>query len=339
MWIAPPQAGQSKPIKEWLYFMNTLLTVRTRWFEPTPAMLLRVQEAAPGLKVHCVEQSSVTAEMMAEAEVIFGCPPAELLRLAGRLRWMHTTNAGIEPYGDLRLFARDDVIFTNASGVYGVQIAEHGVGLLLALCRQLPYYVRKAGEREWLRREDVVEVCGGTAAVFGTGDLGRSLARRLKGLDCTVLGVRNNVMEKPPDIDELFSPHQKLEVLRRAQFVFSCLPGTPQTDRIFDREAFSVMPPQSIFINLGRGNAVDHAALRLALVEGPLFGAGLDVTDPEPLPPEHPLWTMENVIVTAHSSSASEHTTRRGVELFLRQLERWNGGKRLLNEVDFYRGY
>ncbi|MCL2030569.1 MAG: D-2-hydroxyacid dehydrogenase [Oscillospiraceae bacterium] len=319
--------------------MNTLLTIRTPLFEPTPAMLLRIQEAAPGLTVRCAGRSAVTAEMMAAAEVIFGCPPPELLAAAARLRWMHITNAGIEPYGDLRLFAGRGVILTNAAGVYGTPIAEHGIGMLLALCRQFPYYVRQAGEREWLRREDVLEVCGGTAAVFGTGDLGRNLARRLKAFDCTVLGVRNNVMEKPPGIDELFPPHQKLEVLRRAQFVFSCLPRTPQTERVFDEAAFAAMPPRSVFINLGRGSAADHDALLRALTAGRLFGAGLDVTDPEPLPPESPLWGLENVLITAHSSAASGHTARRGVELFLRQLERWNAGKRLLNEVDFFRGY
>ena len=302
-------------------------------------MLLRVQEAAPKLNVRCVERSAVTPEMMAGAEVIFGCPPPELLVRAEKMRWLHLVSAGVEPYADLRLYARRDVLLTKASGVHGIPIAEHGVGMLLALCRQFPHYLRKAQQREWQPRSDVVEVYGGTAAVFGTGDLGRNIARRLKAFDCTVLGVRSNVMEKPPEIDELFSPHQKLEVLHRAQFVFCCLPYTPQTERVFDAEAFGAMPLKGIFINVGRGQSVDHAALRRALVEGPLFGAGLDVTDPEPLPPEHPLWGMENVIITSHSSATSEHTTRRGVELFLRQLERWNAGKRLSNEVDFFRGY
>ena len=302
-------------------------------------MLLRVQEAAPALEVRCVGRSAVTAEMMAGAEVIFGCPPPELLIRAERMRWLHLISAGAEPYGDLKLYARRDVLLTRASGVHGIPIAEHAVGLLLALCRQFPHYVRKMGEHQWQPRGDVVEVYGGTAAVFGAGDLGRSIARRLKAFDCKVLGVRNNVLEKPPEIDELFSPRQKLEVLRRAQFVFSCLPRTPQTERVFDAEAFGVMPQKSVFINVGRGQSADHAALRRALVEGPLFGAGLDVTDPEPLPPDHPLWNMENVIITAHSAAASEHTAKRGIELFLRQLERYSAGKRLLNEVDFYRGY
>lgn len=319
--------------------MNTLLVVRTKLFSPTPAMLLRVQEAAPALEVRCAEQAAVTQGMAEEAEIIFGCVPAELLQYATRLKWLHTTNAGIEPYGDLRLYAHKNVTLTGASGVYGISIAEHGIGMLLALCRRFPYYVLKAQEHEWLRREDVLEVHGGTAAVFGLGDLGRNIARRLRAFDCKILGVRNNILEKPPEVDELFAPHQKTEVLKRAQFVFSCLPRTAQTDRIFDDAAFRAMPSGGVFINLGRGNAVDEEALHRALTEGTLFGAGLDVSDPEPMPPDNPLWSLENVLITAHSSAASPHVTRRGVELFLRQLERFHSGKRLSGEVDFFRGY
>lgn len=319
--------------------MNTLLIVRSKYFTPSPAMLLRVQEAAPSLEVRCADQTAVTRDMAEEAEIILGCIPAELLVHAVRLKWLHTTNAGIEPYGDLRLYAHKSVILTGASGVYGVSIAEHGIGMLIALCRQFPYYVRKAQDAEWLRREDVLEIHGGTAAVFGLGDLGRNIAQRLRAFDCRILGVRNNIMEKPPEVDELFAPHQKDKVLSRAQFVFSCLPRTPQTDHVFDDAAFRALPPRAVLINLGRGNAVDEQALYRALTKGTLFGAGLDVSDPEPMPPDNPLWALENVLITAHSSAASPHVTRRGIELFLRQLERYQNHKRLSGEVDFFRGY
>jgi phosphoglycerate dehydrogenase-like enzyme len=317
----------------------TLLVVRSKYFTPGAAMMLRLQEAAGKLQVVCAERDAVTPEMAENAEIILGMVPAELLCRAQRLKWLHTTNAGIEPYGDLRLYASKDVILTNASGVYGPQIAEHGVGMLLALCRRFPYYVNMARRREWNRREDVLEVGGATAAVFGLGDLGGNLAKRLKALECTVLGVRNNVLEKPSGVDEVFAPHQKLAVLKRAQFVFSCLPQTPQTDRVFDAESFAAMPSGGIFINLGRGNCVDEPALYRALTRGTLFGAGLDVSDPEPMKPENPLWTCENILITAHSSAASAHVNRRSIDLFLAQLQRYQGGKRLLNTVDFFRGY
>ncbi|MDR0248970.1 MAG: D-2-hydroxyacid dehydrogenase [Oscillospiraceae bacterium] len=317
----------------------TLLVVQTRLFNVSPSALLRLEQRFNGLSASIARADSLTPEQMASCEIILGTPPPELLRHAASLRWLHTTNAGAEPYNDLAIYPNPGIILTNASGVYGVPVAEHGLGLFLALSRQFPYYARQARAREWLRRDDVKEMCGATAAIFGLGDLGQNLARRVKAVGCKVIGVRRNILQMPPEADELYAPHQKLAVLARADYVASCVPQTPQTLRMFDAEAFEAMKPGAVFINLGRGSAVDHAALCAAVKSGRLFGAGLDVCDPEPLDADSELWDLENVLITAHSSAASEHTDRRGLELFCDLLERYRAGRRLYNVVDFFRGY
>ncbi len=314
-----------------------LLIIPSRTFGVTPARLVRIQEAVPGLTV--LYTAAPTGEQVSESEIIFGCLNPGLLAGAENLRWHHITNAGVEPYGDRSLYARGDTVLTNARGVYGVQIAEHALGMMLALSRQLPYYTDCTRRREWARRNDVRELYGSTVAIFGTGDLGQSLAARLAPFGCSVLGVRRNILELPDGFSELYPPHRMLDALSRSDYVVSCLPQTPQTVGIFNREAFDAMPPQSIFINVGRGSSVVESALVCALRSGRLMGAGLDVTDPEPLPPESELWDFENVLITAHSSAASPCVDARNFGLFMEQLERWSTGRRLRNIVDFRRGY
>ena len=319
--------------------MKMLLAIESPNFRLSPAALLRVGEAAPGYELRYVRQEAVTAQQTAQAEIIFGLIPSELLQHAEKLRWLHIINAGIEPYGDLRLFARRDTVLTNASGVFGIQIAEHGIGMLLGVCRAFPLYMRQMESGQWQRHSTAREVYGATAAVFGLGDLGLNVARRLRGFGCRILGVRQSILEKPPEVDEIFSLRQRLEVLRRADIVFNCLPGTSKTVGIFDREAFASMPRRSVFINLGRGRTADTDALWEALESGQLFGAGLDVVDPEPLPAEHPLWRQENVILTPHSSSASPEEPGRQLVLFCRLMDRYLSGKPMENAVNFLREY
>lgn len=314
-----------------------LLIIPSRLFEVTPSRLIRIQEAAPRLTV--LYTSSPSDEQVRDSEIIFGCPDAGLLARAFGLRWLHITNAGIEPYGDLSIYARDDIVLTNAKGVYGIQISEHVIGMMLALSRQFPYYADCVRRRDWNRRNDVRELYGASVTIFGTGDIGSSVAARLAPFKCHVTGIRRNILEMPPGFHELFPPHRMFEALSRSDYVVSCLPRTPQTVGVFNKDAFNSMRPTAVFVNVGRGNAVVESALVEALKSGRLMGAGLDVADPEPLPPESELWDFENVLITAHSSAASPHVDTRNYELFLKQLERYLAGKRLKNIVDFRRGY
>ena len=277
--------------------------------------------------------------MMRDCEALYGFPPPELLREAPNLQWLHLPAAGVEPYGDLSLYANRSVTLTNAGGVYGAVIAEHTLGLALALLRQLPFFIRQQAEGCWKRRPDMFELSGSTVLVCGMGDLGRNVADRFRAMGCELLGIRKVIHDIPPGFAEVYSLPRLTEAVRHADFVINCLPSTNQTRGVFDAAVFQNMRPSAFFINVGRGSAVVEADLTAALQNGVLAGAALDVFDPEPLAPGNPLWAMENVIVTPHCAGASPLNHDRNFELFFDLLTRYAAKKRLYNIVDFFAGY
>lgn len=316
--------------------MIKLLVIKSNFFSLHPAELLRLREFAD---VHIISREALTPETVSGCEIIFGNPPPDILIHAIALKWLHLATAGADRYMNLSLFARNDIILTTSSGAYGKVIAEHVLALMFALSRQLPHYVRAAQKQEWIMREDVLEVSDSAVAIFGLGDLGSSVAKLLKPLDCRILGVRKNIFEKPPYVDELFSMTEKLTVLSKADYIISCLPKTCETDNIFDCDAFDKMRPNSVFINVGRGNCTDEGALYRALKDGRIFGAGLDVTSVEPLPKDSRLWDLDNIIITSHTASVSQKDNNLLSEIFFDQMIRYTSGRRLKNTVNFIIGY
>ncbi|MCL2080531.1 MAG: D-2-hydroxyacid dehydrogenase [Oscillospiraceae bacterium] len=314
--------------------MTKILILSNETFELTPAMLMRIEEQGAE-----VEYTSAL-KSIGDAEIVFGCPPAELLRDAHALKWHHLPNAAIQPYTSPALYARTGVALTNSSGVYGEAIGEHIVAMVFALARNFPLYARQQRGHVWKRDDDSARWVGGaTAAVFGVGDLGKNAARRLKALGAYTIGVRRSLIDKPPYIDELYDLRSKDEVLSRADYVICCLPLTGATRGLFGAREFGLMKPRAYFINVGRGAIADTEALTGALREGGIAGAALDVTDPEPLPEGHPLWELDNVIITPHASCVCPDVQERKLELFLEQLRRYQAGRMLKNMVDFREGY
>ena len=309
-----------------------------RTFSLTPAMLMQIDAAAPGCELEYHPAASATD--LSGAEVVFGCPPAELLREAVNLKWHHLPNAAIQPYTHPALYANPGITLTNSSGVYGAAIAEHVTAMVFSLARNFPLYDRRRRENIWKRDdESTVWVSGSTAAVFGMGDLGRNVSAKLKAAGMKVIGIRRSLFEKPPCVDELYDLRSFDDVLRRADFVICCLPLTNATRGLFDEHAFSAMDSRAFFINVGRGASVDTDALVSALKNGIIAGAALDVTDPEPLPKGHDLWGMDNVIITPHSSCVCDDVQERKLNLFLELLERYKNGRVLKNVVNFMQGY
>ncbi|MDR1669382.1 MAG: D-2-hydroxyacid dehydrogenase [Oscillospiraceae bacterium] len=307
--------------------------------ETSPARLLKIREAAPGLKLTLVETKNVTPAVLRNCEALYGCPPPEFLREAPGLMWHHLPNSGIEPYGDLSLYANRAVTLTNARGVYGKAIAEHALGMALALLRQFPYYLRQQTEGGWKRHPVMRELSGSAVLICGMGDLGRSAAALFGAVGCTVLGVRRLAHEIPPGFADVYSLRHLHDALPRADIVVSCLPDTPATRGVFNASAFAAMKPSALFINVGRGSAVAEEDLAGALRRGLITAAALDVFCEEPLPPDNPLRFLENVLITPHSSGASEQNSDRNFELFYDLLKRYIAGKRLYNAVDFFAGY
>jgi phosphoglycerate dehydrogenase-like enzyme len=271
--------------------------------------------------------------------VLYGCPPPELLRAALGLKWHHLPYAGAEPYNDLTLYANREVMLTNASGVYGGAVAEHILGMALAMLRQFPFYLRQQYLGEWEHHPEMGELYGAAVLICGTGDLGKAAAEKFRLFGCRVLGVRRLIMEKPPGFDEIFGLHELPKAVGMADIIISTFPNTRETAGVFNSAIFKKMRPSAIFINAGRGAAVVEADLIDALERNLIAGAALDVFESEPLAPDSPLRLMENVLLTPHCAGISPRNEERNYEMFCDLLTRYTAGRQLYNIVDFFAGY
>ena len=230
---------------------------------------------------------------------------------------------------------------TNSTGAYGLAIAEHALGMLLTISKKLLLYRDQQHDRQWKDQGMVKPISGSTALVIGAGDIGCEFAKRIKALGAYTIGIRRAGIKKPDSLDELYHSDAIDRLLPIADTVLLSLPNTPETYHIINRKRLNAMKSDAILLNVGRGTAVDTQALYHALMEGKLFGAGLDVTDPEPLPPEHPLWNCSNVLITPHISGGGhlETTTQQIFSIFERNLCAFLKDEPLINCVDFSTGY
>ncbi len=298
---------------------------------------LWMKEAAGGCRLVYAQDGECAIKT---AEIIIGdCSPKEL-KQAQNLNWFHLVWAGVDRYRITDLPA--GAFFTNGSGAYGVTIAEHMVACMLSLYRQLRHYDRLQSLHQWdgAWQEDTLE--GKTVLILGTGDIGQALAKRLQGFDCRVLGIRRK-KESLPYFERIDTLEQLDDLLPEADVVACCLPGTPSTAGLLNRDRLYRMKPTALLLNCGRGSLIDTKALEQALAENRLGGCALDVTDPEPLPADSPLWEMEHVILTPHISGASfghvEQMEDRIYRLAAENLRRYLAAEPLLNRVDFTAGY
>lgn len=276
-----------------------------------------------------------------EAEIIFtkSLPP-DTVQAAGYLRWVQAGVSGIE--GMLAAGLRDrDVVLTNARGAHGVPIAEFIISMMLAFATGLHSLARAQDRRARIFDQviaDKFEIEGQRLCVLGAGDIGSTLARKARLLGMRVTVVRRTNIPSP-DAEETYSWDHLLEVLPLPDHVAICLPLTSETRGIIGQRELRAMNPSAHIYNVGRGSAIDRDALLRALQEGWIAGAGLDVTDPEPLPPDSPLWDMPNVILGQHTSGSSPFNSDRITTTFLENLGRYLRREPLINIVDKQLGY
>ncbi len=281
-------------------------------------------------------------QFIGDADTIFlgrGISVDEVLAQAPRLRWIHTEGAGVDRTLTEKL-RQSGVVLTNSAGVHAVPIAEHVLALILAFARGLPALAKIQAKHAWVRPdENRFEVEGQTLAVIGLGAIGQTLARKAQGLGLRVVGVRRRAEDKLEFIDRLYRPEELDQALEQADHVAICLPLTPETLYLFGAPRFQRMKRGSYIYNIGRGAIIDSQALLNALDSGQVAGAGLDVTDPEPLLPQSPFWSQPNVIITNHTSGGSPKNPARTLDLFRDNLARAHRGEPLRNVVDKGAGY
>ena len=290
------------------------------------AGLTRASAPQHGARAHGVDAHLVTAE---------------LLGAAPQLAWVQSYSAGVETVLAVPgLVEREGLVLTNGSGAHGPVIAEHVFALLLHLTRGLSTYGEAQGRGEWARGGfDGKALAGRTLLVAGLGAIGDQVARRAKAFEMTVLATARTQRERPAHVDELVTSDRMDELLPRADVLVICLPLTAETRGLFDRKRLSLLPKGAYVINIARGAILDSDALLEALVSGHLGGAGLDVTDPEPLPTGYALWSAPNLVITPHVAGDAELTRQRRDALIDENLARFATGRPLLNVVDRAAGY
>ncbi|HUG04986.1 MAG TPA: D-2-hydroxyacid dehydrogenase [Candidatus Limnocylindria bacterium] len=266
-----------------------------------------------------------------------GARVRRLLQAAPKLRWYHSVGAGVEDLVGVRELRERDIVLTNNSGAMDIPIAEHALAFILAGAKRLHVYRDQQARRNWKEhRQD--ELRGSTLVVYGLGSIGAEIARLGAALGMHVIGVRRRV-EPVRGVDRIVPPELLEDVAPEADYLAIAAPLTRATHGAVSRDVIARMKRTAWIVNIARGAIVDEDALVDALRGGRLGGAGLDAFTTEPLPADHPLWTLENVMISPHSSNSSPHVRERTLALFVENLRRFKAGEELLNRVDLEAGY
>jgi phosphoglycerate dehydrogenase-like enzyme len=277
----------------------------------------------------------------AEVALVTGWLAPERLNEARALRWVQTAGAGVDRLLSPELVARSELVITNGSGIHAQPIAEHVFGLLLAFTRNLHLAIARQPEQQWNSqpyRETLRTLRGKTLGILGLGAIGQRIAEIATAFDLRVIGLKRTPTHVR-GVTEVYGPDQLLPFLEQSELLVNILPLTQATRGWIGKRELSALPRGAFFVNVGRGATVDTEALVEALRSGQLAGAGLDVTEPEPLPEGHALWTLPNVIITPHYSGGQPDRLGHIGELFIENLRRYVAGQPLLNVVDKQAGY
>jgi len=292
------------------------------------------EAAAPEATHIYARRNTVTEEQLASATVIMGWPHAGSLSLAAKLRWFHCMWAGVNDYLESGTFPTGAAL-TSSAGTNSQSVSEHMLASLLALCRKLHLSRDNQVRHLWIDTGTMRTIRGATVLVVGAGHIGSQFCGLCKALGAHTIGLRRNVTAAPDGMDELHPISDLDSWLPKADVVALCLPQTPETIGLMNRRRMSLFKRNAILINSGRGTVLDQDALLDALREGLLWGAALDVTDPEPLPADHPLWDAPNLLITPHVAGGLRLDITRDncVQLALENLRLYMASQPLKNTV------
>jgi phosphoglycerate dehydrogenase-like enzyme len=316
----------------------------TEW-RPKPILAEAIRKRWPEMCVVHLPNYDRLPEELPDTDIFVGYSlRAEQLKDGKKLKWIHSTAAGVSQlmYPELR---DSGILVTNPSGIFSVPMAEHVIGLLLALARNFPDSIRQQDRALWSQQElwdkqqHLTELNGQVLLIVGYGSIGREVAKRAKALDMRVWGVTRSGQGDRTFAEKIFAAAQLEEALPDADYVLIAAPETAETKQLIGAAQLAKMMRGARLINVGRGSLLDEAALIRALESGALGGAALDVVQTEPLPVTSPLWRAPNLMLTPHTSAVSDRLWERETALLMELLQRWFDGRELFNQVDFARGY
>lgn len=287
-----------------------------------------------------VESEEEAISAAPEIDVILGWFLPPVCAAAPNLRWIQSFSTGMDKFLFPEIIERDEVQISNMAGMYAPQGGEHAWALLLALTRGIDLAVRRMDKREWTGHAPI-NITGLTMGLIGMGGFGMEIAKRAAGYDMTLIAIDAVRTDKPDNIAELkpATRDNLHDLLRRSDVVMMACPLTKETYHLISTEELAQMKETAYLINVTRGGIIDEPAMIAALEAGQIAGAGLDVTEVEPLPPDSPLWNAPNLIITPHRAGASQHRPRETFEFFYQQLERYLKGETPKNLIDKRRGY
>jgi phosphoglycerate dehydrogenase-like enzyme len=303
--------------------------------------------AVPGVDVVAAKNLPEAVSLARDADVLIGFNPEicsrEVIDGARQLRWIQSLAAGVENCMAIRSVHDRNLLMTNMRGVDSAAIAEHAIALALALAHGLDTYASDTSRAVWSGQHAAITpmrvLAGKTLLVVGLGGIGTEVASKAHGLGMNVVATRASGEGKPDFVSHVGAPGDLLELARSADVIVSAVPLTAQTTGMYDAKFFAVVKPTALFINVARGASVVTADLAAALASGRLAGAGLDVVDPEPLPPDNPLWRAPHLIVSPHISGRSDLPGDARWVIARENLRRYVAGGRMLSVVDIARGY
>lgn len=302
-----------------------------------------LQAAAPGVTLLPAQDRAEAARLAADADAVIGFCTPEVLAAGLRIRWIQVLSAGVERCIGIPGFADRGIVLSNMQKIAGPVMSEHVLAFTLGLARGLATFVPLQARGEW--KDDAVPEArmwsleGKTMLVVGLGGIGTETAKRAHALGMKVIAIRNSSRDGPPYVAEVGMSGELAAFAGRADVIVNTLPLTAETKHLFDKVFFDAAKRGALFINVGRGASVVTTDLIAALEDGRLGGAGLDVTDPEPLPADHPLWRAPNVLITPHISATTDLGEEPRWLIARENLRRYAAGGRLLSEVDVGRGY
>jgi phosphoglycerate dehydrogenase-like enzyme len=303
-------------------------SIRSRW----PAMNV----------VHLPNYDHIVDELPSTDILVGFSLRREQFPSAKKLKWIHATAAGVGQlmYPELR---ESGIVLTNARGIHSIPMSEHTLGMIIALARRFPDAFRFQRAAHWAQQEiwdaRPSELAGKILLIVGYGSIGHSLARLVQPTGMRIWGVTRSGSGDTQFAERILPASELHNALPQADFLVLAAPETPDTRHMIGARELALMKPSACLLNVARGTLVDQSALIIALSSNSIAGAALDVAEQEPLPPESPLWKLDNVFITPHVSAVTDKLWERQEDLLLENLERWFDGRELLNRVDLQRGY